>query len=984
MAALGLSLRAGRECGAQGIQPAISRNGDARPFLDLSSGVGPGVQIKGARATAWNEGQTRMLLLDKGAAIELPGYGITADRAVVRIETGLGDGGARRHISMFLDQARTVSRRGVVRSDWPRLLVTVRVSGEIALSTDLLRRTAAEDDALVAEARTAMELDDRERAGGTAGSLPGSGVKPVEGAVAAEEPGGEPEGGRSGDSHEQGRAEGDVSFYADKVVWRKTGDQSGMVVLTGGSSVQYQDRATGRVVTLTAGQAVVFLRRGVAEGEVGQSVGVDQVEGVYLEGGVVISDGQYTVRAPRVYYDLATDRAVLLEAVFYTWSVKRQVPIYVRAAVLRQESRRRWEAQDAVLTTSEFARPHLAIGANELALERVGGEDGQSTPEHYFWAKGVTMRWNDVPVFFWPEVAGRADVGQGVPLRRLDGHWTRRDGPVIESSWNLFSLLGRQEPKGVSLAGDVDFLGDHGPGVGVGLDYDLPRMFGDAKAYLIADDEGDDEIGDRDAKGFDGDARGFALWRHRQLHGGGWDLSLELGYVSDETLLEVLSPEEAELSKPYETSLYLKKQEQDWALDFLVQQDLMDFTAQTTQLQAPTRYTVEKQPELGYYRVGTSLLGNRLTYFSQTRLGRARIRVGKDRPGDRGFTERQSMLLFDQAATLEFKDRAEAEGVPMDHRLRADSRHELQLPTEMGPFNVVPFVGGRATAYNDDFAEFSGEDDDVRLRGQGGLRVHTQISRAYDDFESTTWDVHRLRHVVEPSVEAVWAGSTIDPDDLPVYDRDVEAAAEGWSLRMGLRNLLQTQRGGIGRWRSVDWFTWDSSAVFRGDDADVQTPIGEFFGYRPEYSVGGDHLENEWTWRVSETLAVVGQWTFDLERDRTAQWRVGASLQHSPDLRSFADYAMIEPLGSRLFGYGFSYQLTTKYDLSLTHTVDVSANQTRDIEVKLERRLPRWRLEFTAKFDGLYDETTFGLILIPEGLTENEGRGPGEGVRGGG
>ena len=65
--------------------------------------------------------------------------------------------------------------------------------------------------------------------------------------------------------------------------------------------------------------------------------------------------------------------------------------------------------------------------------------------------------------------------------------------------------------------------------------------------------------------------------------------------------------------------------------------------------------------------------------------------------------------------------------------------------------------------------------------------------------------------------------------------RRMEAAGiiEGYTVRLGLRNTLQTQRGGEGRWRSVDWVTLDTDLVFRGQDADIDTLIPRYYGYRP-------------------------------------------------------------------------------------------------------------------------------------------------------
>ena len=182
--------------------------------------------------------------------------------------------------------------------------------------------------------------------------------------------------------------------------------------------------------------------------------------------------------------------------------------------------------------------------------------------------------------------------------------------------------------------------------------------------------------------------------------------------------MEEFLHQEAELSKPYETSIYLKKQEIDRAFTFLAQQSSVDFTPQTTTLQAPG-YLVEKTPQLGYYQQGVSLWDDRLTYSNQTTLGRIRISAGQDSPSDRGFDLQQSTRLFGLAPATEFDTALRATGIPGNYRLRLDSRHEIQSPLKMGMLDLVPYAVGRATLYDDDFVEFSGEDD--RFRGWGSV-----------------------------------------------------------------------------------------------------------------------------------------------------------------------------------------------------------------------------------------------------------------------
>jgi len=317
-----------------------------------------------------------------------------------------------------------------------------------------------------------------------------------------------------------------------------------------------------------------------------------------------------------VFYDLASNRAVVLDAVMYTWDVKRQVPIYVRAEKLMQRSVAAWEADRAILTTSEFAEPHFAIAANQVTIARRVRPDG--TVSRRFVSRDNTLRWGKAPVFYWPRLSGEI---QELPIRRLDGSYDGNDGTIIRSEWDVFALAGRQKPDGVDLSAKIDLLGKRGAGIGGRLDYDMPEMRGELNGYLVANDDSQDQIAGRTPIDHDGDARGYLKWQHRQYLDDGWEASAELSYVSDETFLEEFFRDEAEESKPYETSLYLLKQERDWAVTLLASYDLNDFVAQTSTLQSPG-YNVDKLPEIGYWRIGTTLWQDRLTYYSQNHASR--------------------------------------------------------------------------------------------------------------------------------------------------------------------------------------------------------------------------------------------------------------------------------------------------------------------------------------------------------------------------
>lgn len=737
-------------------------------------------------------------------------------------------------------------------------------------------------------------------------------------------------------------------------------------VLMGKVGVMYVDRDGKLAMSLRADQAVVFLRKKDKDYEqIFSKLDASDVIGVYLEDNVQVTNGEYNVRAPRAYYDTVQNKAVVLDAVMYTWNAKVQVPMYVRAEKLMQLSQTQWQASNAKLTTSEFAEPHFAIAARTITLTQKKDKQGQD--DYRFSASNIGMMWGNTKLLGGAHLSGKV---QEIPLRSIAMSYSQNNGPTLQTTWDTFMLLGRDRPDGVESTVAADYQGQHGVGVGMDLSYDKANMMGLHKGYALLYDTGEDEIGGRNNIEHDGDTRGFYRGQHRSFLDDGWELSLELGYVSDETFLEEMYPSEVENQKPYESSLYLKKQENQTSMSLYANYELNDFTVNPAQLQYQG-YTVDKLPEVAFNTIGESLFGNRLTYYGSTTASYMRAQPGDDTPSERGFTAAQSALLFGQPDTLSFRDAYNATNAPEGFVMRLDSRHEFQAPMKAGTIDVVPYAVGRATVYDTDFQAYSGNDDNVRLWGSAGLRAHTQFNKTISDSDNRLFDIHQLKHIVEPSVDVSFSDSSIDSVDLPVYDYDVEALRQGMTLDFGLRNTLQTKRGGPGRWRTVDWLVVDSHYVVSDDDAEPNpNALGHYFGYRPEYTRGGEYFNTSIAWMISDSLASVSEFTYDFDQDKMTQWRTGLSLVHSPVLTTFVDYQEIDTLNTRLLTYGFTYRITSKYAMSFEHRLDFSsANQGQQyIDVTLVRELPRWNLVGMYSFDETDGDHTFGVMLVPVGI----------------
>lgn len=936
------------------------------------------VQCTGQRAWAWetrqNGAAAHWLLIENHVALRVGAYHLAATRAVVRIDTEPAAGSPIHHLMAYLENART-SQTSTLGAEAPSLLVTASIVGDVELSVDALEQASPPDSPFLNSARDRFERylgqiaqalpvpagssapatqgPTTQLAGPAAAPAPALAPKTVPApAAAATQP-----AARVVDERQIFSPTGTLGFHADRIVYTR-GEDTDSVSLIGGVNVLYRDDT--RSLSLSAQNAVVLLAHGADQPPAGE-VAAARVLGVYLEDNVVATDGTYTLRAPRVYYDPPNNRALLLDAVLYRWDVRRQLPLYLRAQQMRQTARGNFEAKDAMLTTSSFAEPHLAIAATRLTLT---SPPTDTAGDPIFTAENLRLQTGSLPFFYWPYAAGNAAQ---VPLTGISSQYDSHTGPTVQTEWDVFSLLGQPRPKDVDLKANVDYLGDHGPAVGLNLDYDLAQMFGFTQLYLVPLDEGQDEFADRRDIDHDGDTRGYALWRHRHLLAEHWELTLETAYLSDSTFLEEFRRDQAYTDKGYESVGYVKYQEQDQAFTFLIDTNLNDFTPQLTQLQTPG-YMVSHIPEFSYWRVGTDLGVLPLTYYGENRLSRLRVDAGTDTPSDRGFGARDSRFLFDMAPNVSFEDAWHARGVPDDWRLRLDSRHELQAPMRWGILDAVPYLTGRVTAYDDDFGEYDDDADQLRLWSSAGTRLHTQFSRADPDVEIPVLNVHGLRHIVEPYADVFAMGATVDPQAYPVYDPQVEGITEGLGGAVGLRNTWQTRRGGPGRWRSVDWIVWDTTAVWRGDDAPVEQDVPTYLSYRPEFSTGGDQLRSRLMWMVTDVLGVNGDVTYGLEDSQTEQWRVGLRLQHTPLLTWNLNYTEIADLDSRLIRWGFTYQLSRKWMTHFAHNLNLHG-QTRTFDVSLERRLPSWRLLLSVSVDEIDDEQTYSVILVPEGVT---------------
>ncbi|MBN2562414.1 MAG: LPS-assembly protein LptD [Phycisphaerae bacterium] len=670
------------------------------------------------------------------------------------------------------------------------------------------------------------------------------------------------------------------------------------------------------------------------------------VSAVYLEGDVVLTRGQRMIRAARLSYDFDAERALILDVVTRAIESSRGLPIYVRAEEVRQLSSAEYEARDAQITTSEFYTPHVAIGADKVYLkdrtprnergEIIGVQAGTYEAYH------TTLNLEGVPIAYWP--FSRGDFSRDrMAFRSAKVGYNSDFGGSFETRWYLFNLLGLQQPDGYDATLKMDYFTDRGPGVGVDVDYEREDYFGLLRTYYIHD-TGEDDLGGGRGGEPDTNDRGRALWRHRQYLPKDWELSLEAAYISDDNFLESYERNEWENAKDQETAIYLVKRQDNWQFSTLANWRINEFLTQTEHL-----------PDVMFSLIGEPI-GDIATLYHESRAG-----VVRRRPDDRIF--------------LHGHTRADNLG-ETGSVIRGDARDELQFPLpDLGPLKLTPYVTGRATGWDDSPASY--RSGTVRSRSQSGgrgrffgaygIQGNTIFTKVDDSIESQLLDLHRMRHVMKAEVNAWNAHSNSAPERLTPFDSGVEDIDDFGGVVMGLRQRFQTQRGGPGRWRTVDWITFDIEAGFFNDAQRGEDTHGDLISHRPEDSISSNFLAMDFQYRISDTTVVVYDGVYDWNRGNVGTSNISLAVEREPRMAYFLGWRYIHDTENSLIGAGANYRLNEKHTVAIREYYDIERGKNYTTELIYVRRWPRWYTAIAFDVDRSLDDIGINLSIWPEG-----------------
>lgn len=922
------------------------------------------LDISAVNILTWTDGTTNVLHLEGPLEITVAGASLRADRGVIwltPVETGIFDA---RQAEIALVGNASITQGDVVRTG-ENLLATVTVRGRIRLTAEQRLTRDASDTDLYQLANALRQQAQASLPPGTARAEP-----VTTHSTALTQP-------------DLGPAPSPVSFSAGSVETVQTPEDKVAVVLTG-DVLLLQQRPNGDLIELQARRAVLFTplnRLGDLENSDQFQRLEDAIEAAYLEGDVrvnftpgAVGPAEQRLRADRVFYEFNTDRAVLTDAVFHARDPELPVPVIVRAQTLRQLALGEIEADRVQLTTSAFATPSYAIAADRAYVRRTTSDDPRVGSRYVFTSSNSTIQTFGVPVFYLPYISGSV-TQRGTPLRDINIGNNNRFGFYVQTDWGLFETLGKAPPEDLDITYKLDYYADRGPGGGVDATYRGgfirettrdPWTFEGSITSFFVHDRGEDDFGGGRIDQEPEDAfRGRALWQHQHFFPDDWQLQARAGWVSDANFLEQWFREEWQQNQEHDLSLYLKRQRNTEALTFLASVQPNDIV--TTSDLVQEQFEIERLPEIGYHRIGDSFASDTFTFFSRNTASALKFQQSDASLIEQGYYPALQPGLPSLGQT----------GITDDTVYRADFRQQIDYPFAIDRVKVVPYVMGRYTFYSDSPTD----DRENRVLAGAGIRLTTAFFGIDDAIQSRLFDIHRVRHVIEPEVHLFTSAASVDANEIFIFDEQTDRVHDISAAQVGVRQRWQTKRGGPGRWRSVDFLTLDLFATFysnKPDDifTDPQAFRGLFFSTIPEASIPRNSLDADATWRISDTTAILGGVSYNLDESELATASLGYAVRRELRLSYFVGIRYIGEIESTIATLAAAYELTPKYMVAVSASFGLDSDDDRvSASGTIIRRFDRFHAAVRIYYDDVDDLGGINVSLVPYGLAPAFGTG---------
>jgi len=723
---------------------------------------------------------------------------------------------------------------------------------------------------------------------------------------------------------------------------------------------------------------------------------------LYLEGNVVFRQNDRVMYLDRLFYNVNEQVGRMADADIQIPLEQRGAQIRLKAELVRQAGPGLFHAENAFVTSSRLGLPGYRLQSDEITFQDAAlGEWDPTTGESPIDAlqaeneRMLESRHNwlyirRTPVFYWPWIA--SDLSEpSFFLRNLHIKNDDMFGTQILTDWDLYQLLGiRNRPEESDWRMSLDYMSKRGIGHGTTFMYsgdEILTLSGEAAGAIdfwgIYDD-GQDNLGlGRRSLTPEKSYRGRFFWQHRERFENGLLFSGEIGWISDRNFLEQYQENEWDTLKDQSTRFELRGMRDNQAWDIEVDARINDFTTGTSWL-----------PRADHFLLGQDLLEKRLTWYEHTYIGYGRFGT-TDAPQDPA----------DAALFAHLPWELDAGGVLPDSRdgLVFSTHQEIDMPLQLGPVKVVPYVLGQVDYWGEDATG----NDLGRAMGQIGVRSSIPFWKVDPNVRNELFNVNGLAHKVNFDLEFALAESDTPLSDVPLYnsldDNAIEAVRrrnmiatfggvlpyefdersyalrsgmQSWvtnpaseiaddlcMFRVGMRNRWQTKRGLMGREHIVDWITFDTAITFFPESG------------RDNFGEAAGLFDYNFRWHVGDRLAILSDGQFDFFNDGQQLVRVGALLNKSPRGNLYIGFQELNgPFSSSILSASLNYRMSEKWITSLGASYDFADSRNIGQNFSITRIGESFLVRLGMTVDTSRDSYGLQFSIEPRFLSRNLGQ----------
>ncbi|MGL6195947.1 MAG: hypothetical protein ACRC2T_14120 [Thermoguttaceae bacterium] len=741
---------------------------------------------------------------------------------------------------------------------------------------------------------------------------------------------------------------------------------------------------------------------------------------IYLEGNIIFREGERTIYASKMYYDVKNQIGYILDAEMLTPAPGYNGLIRLKADILQQSGMDKITAKNAYITTSLLGEPSYRLQSNQLTFEEIrrpmfdtfsgaaiiDPETGkqQEKKRQLLVAESNVVSLGSVPVFYWPWMAADMQYKDSfLYLRDVNFGHDQMFGTQVRTTWNPYQLFNiKNPPEGVTWDISLDYLSSRGLGHGTNVTYSRNDFFGSAGPTAgMADywgiyDTGKDNLGlDRRDLTPDQSYRYRAFWRHRQDLRNGWVVTAELGKASDRNFMPQYFENEWDTFKNQSTDLDLKKTTNNRSLGIFASVKLDEFETGTSWL-----------PRLDHFWIGQSLLEDRLTWYEHTKVGLADFKTGTV-PSNINTNIPYNQNYY------RYLDWELAPGSPNDpsapgfkrlsaFREVASTKHELDLPFNVGPVKFVPYVLGELAHWGEDVYGSSVQ----RFYYETGVRANLPIWKLMPNYNSRTWYLNGLAHKIDFNADFSYGKSNLDWDSLILYDQlddysvenfrrrytfttfggniplqfderyyairsgiasnvtspVTELASDLTLLRLGMKNRWQTKRGPTGNRRIIDWITLDTHVNIYPDSAQN---FGQNVGL----------IDYNLLWHVGDRFAVLSSGLYDVFDSGQQITRIGC-MSNRPERGSyFLGIDRLDgPFTATYLNFNVAYTMNMKYSAEFGTSYDLERGQSVGSSLSIIRTGESFSVKLGTSVDTSRDVWGINFSIQPVFLSHMKKR----------